>query len=224
MRRQRKIVFWILIRKSCEVSLFSGSLVCFLLPLFFGFCSWHCFSLQALQKFQFGFFVCGGGWGGCLFVSFGSRVCPNSTCTQLFLVSRSFFFCCWSRDVYRCRHCRKGSQVCLTLRYGLWVRTAGDNRKERNQEGRFLQILAHHYLHTMRRKKEQRVCTWSEGRVHFCRWCQKYCSNPLSLYESRPFLHQSGGQGWGVRALDLPGTGLRVSKQAARSVPKWLCI
>lgn len=32
------------------------------------------------------------------------------------------------------------------------------------------------------------------------------------------------GSGLGVRALDLPGTGLRVSKQAGRSVPKWLCI
>ena len=56
-----------------------------------------------------------------LFVSLGSRMCPNCACTQLFLVPYSFLvFCCLGRGVSRCKHCSpaakgpgpsKGSQV-----------------------------------------------------------------------------------------------------------------
>ena len=41
-----------------------------------------------------------------LFVTFGSRICPNCTCTQLFLVPYSFFvFCCSRRGVSKCKNC-----------------------------------------------------------------------------------------------------------------------
>ena len=46
-----------------------------------------------------------------LFVSFGSSICPNCTCTQLFLVPYSFFvFCCWRRGVSRCKHCSSAAK------------------------------------------------------------------------------------------------------------------
>ena len=46
------------------------------------------------------------------FISFGSRICPNCACTQLFLVPYSFFvFCSLRRGVSRCKRCSKGSQV-----------------------------------------------------------------------------------------------------------------
>ena len=40
---------------------------------------------MAIGFFLFGLFVF------CLFESFWSRICPNYTCTQLFLVAYSFF-------------------------------------------------------------------------------------------------------------------------------------
>ena len=46
-----------------------------------------------------------------------SRICPNCTFTQLFLVPYRFFvFCCWRRHLSRCKPCSRGSQVpaCLT--------------------------------------------------------------------------------------------------------------
>ena len=47
---------------------------------------------------------------------FWSRICPNYTWMQLFLVPYSFFvFCCWRRGVSRCKHCSKGFQVCLNI-------------------------------------------------------------------------------------------------------------
>ena len=52
-------------------------------------------------------------------VSFGFRICPNCSCTQLVLVQNSFsVFCCWRRSVSRCKHCCTGakdprSQACL---------------------------------------------------------------------------------------------------------------
>ena len=52
-----------------------------------------------------------------LFVSLGSRICPNCACIQLFLVPCSFFvFCCLRRGMSRSKHCTKGSQIpaCLT--------------------------------------------------------------------------------------------------------------
>ena len=56
------------------------------------------FLLQAPQKWQLGF--------SGLFVSFGSRICPDCACTQLFLVPYSFFVFCWSRrGVSVCKHC-----------------------------------------------------------------------------------------------------------------------
>ena len=70
------------------------------------------FLLQALQKWQLGFFG--------LFVSFGSRICPNCACTQLFLVPYSFFVILLLKErcvqVQTLQQCSKGSQVpaCLT--------------------------------------------------------------------------------------------------------------
>ena len=47
---------------------------------------------------------------------FWSRICPNYTWMQLFLVPYSFFvFCCWRRGVSRCKYCSKGFQVCLNI-------------------------------------------------------------------------------------------------------------
>ena len=41
----------------------------------------------------------------CLFVSFGSRICPNCTCMQLVLVPYSFFVFCSSRKgMSMCKH------------------------------------------------------------------------------------------------------------------------
>ena len=41
-----------------------------------------------------------------LFVSSGSRICPNRAGTQLLLVSYTFFaFCCWRGGVSRYKHC-----------------------------------------------------------------------------------------------------------------------
>ena len=60
--------------------------------------------LQAPQKLAVGLFG--------LFVSFGSRICPNCACAQLLLVPCSFFvFCCSKRDVSRCRHCSIAARV-----------------------------------------------------------------------------------------------------------------
>ena len=41
-----------------------------------------------------------------LFVSSGSRICPNRAGTQLLLVAYTFFvFCCWRGGVSRYKHC-----------------------------------------------------------------------------------------------------------------------
>ena len=51
----------------------------------------------ALQKWLLGFLVS-------LYLL--SRICPNCTCTQLFLVPYSFFvFCCSRRCLSGCKHC-----------------------------------------------------------------------------------------------------------------------
>ena len=188
---------------------FSAS--CCLFLLFFWFCSWHSFWLQALQKFQLRFFL-----GGVLFVSFGSRICPNYTCTVTFsLIS----FLCILLLEQRCVQVPALQQRVPGSSYlEVWAMRwgqLGTIRKRKIKEGRFLQIHAHHYLHTMRREEGWRSCTWSEGKVHFCRRCQKYCSSPLILYESRPFLHQSGGQrrGWGLWICRGRGSGFQSKLQ-----------
>lgn len=59
-----------------------------------------------------------------LSVSLGFRICPNCTCTQPFLVPRSFpVFCHSRRGVFRCKHCSKGSQVptCLMSNFPLFA-------------------------------------------------------------------------------------------------------
>ena len=68
------------------------------------------FLLWALQKWQIGVFF----WS---FWIFWSRICPNCACIQLFLVPYSFFvFGCLRRNLSRCKHCSKGSQVPACLR------------------------------------------------------------------------------------------------------------
>ena len=64
------------------------------------FCSPH---LRSWQPFRISLFI----------------ICPNCACRQ-FLVPYSFFvFCCWRRDLSRCKHSSKGSQVpaCLTVAF-----------------------------------------------------------------------------------------------------------
>ena len=91
-----------------------GWLRCFAHPLEGGVCRAHAqypaftpdmlFLLPGSSKLAVGFFG--------LFVSFRYRICPNCSCTQLFLVPYSFFvFCCWRRGVSRCKHCSKGAHV-----------------------------------------------------------------------------------------------------------------
>ena len=64
-------------------------------------------------------------------VSFGSSICSNCTCTQLFLVSSSFFvliFGCLKRGVSRCKHCSPAAKgptsqlisMSLTLQCEKW--------------------------------------------------------------------------------------------------------
>ena len=59
-----------------------------------------------------------GSWDFC---TFWSRICPNCTCTQLFLVPYSFFiFCSWKRGVSRYKLCSIAakdprSQRCLSF-------------------------------------------------------------------------------------------------------------
>lgn len=92
------------------------------------------FFLQALQKFQLGFFFFF--WGNSVSLYLLGPEFANYTYTRLFLVSYSFFvFCCWSRDVCMCRHCSKGPQVCLTLRCGLWWGQLGTDERKKNQGG-----------------------------------------------------------------------------------------
>ena len=60
----------------------------------------HSFYTPGSSKLAAG--VCG------LFLFFGSSICSNWACTQLFLVSYGFFvliFCCSRRAVSRCEHC-----------------------------------------------------------------------------------------------------------------------
>ena len=85
-----------------------------------------CFLLPALRKWQFGWFLFVFLFL-CLFLFvlafciFWSRICPNCTCTLLFLVPYSFFvFRSSRRGVSRCKHCStaaKGprSRACLRL-------------------------------------------------------------------------------------------------------------
>ena len=53
------------------------------------FCSRHRVFAPGSSKVAVGIFG--------LFVTFGSRICPNCACTQLFLVPYSFFVFCYSR-------------------------------------------------------------------------------------------------------------------------------
>ena len=70
------------------------------------FCFRHPVFVPGSSKVAVGFFG--------LFVSLGSRICPNCSCTYSFLVPYTFFvFCCWRRVVSRWKHCGKGSQACL---------------------------------------------------------------------------------------------------------------
>ena len=114
----------------------------------------------------------------------------------------------------RCKHCSKGSQVHLTLRCGLW---GEDNwgQSEKNQGGQVSSNSCPSLFTYNEKGGGMEVVTWSEGKVHFCRRCQKYCSSPLSLYESRPFLHQSGGQrrGWGLWMCWGQGSGFQSKLQ-----------
>ena len=85
------------------------------------------FLLPAVQKWQLSF------WSFCILLTI---ICPNCTCTQLFLVPYSLFvFCCPRRHSSRCKHRSKGSQlpvpICL-VRNGhlsqnvaleLWIET-----------------------------------------------------------------------------------------------------
>ena len=67
------------------------------------FCSRHPVFAPGSSKVAVAW-VLGGFFG--LFVSFGSRICPNCACTQLFLVPYSFFvFCSLRRGVSRCNVC-----------------------------------------------------------------------------------------------------------------------
>ena len=85
------------------------------------------FLLPAIQKWQLSF------WSFCILLTI---ICPNCTCTQLFLVPYSLFvFCCSRRHSSRCRHHSKGSQlpvpVCLirnvhlsqNVALELWIET-----------------------------------------------------------------------------------------------------
>ena len=65
-----------------------------------------CTSLAAKTCFYSRLFKCRSWVFWVTFVSFVSRICPNCSCTQLFLVPNSFFvFCCWRRSVSGCKHC-----------------------------------------------------------------------------------------------------------------------
>lgn len=60
-----------------------------------------------------------GFWSFCILLFL---MCLNCTCTQLFLVSFSFFvFCCWQRCLSRWKHWNKGSQApaCLIPLWGI---------------------------------------------------------------------------------------------------------
>ena len=62
------------------------------------FCSWH--RVFRSRLFRSGSWVF---WSFCILLSI---ICPNCTCTQLFLVPYSFFvFCCSRRGVSSCKYC-----------------------------------------------------------------------------------------------------------------------
>ena len=60
------------------------------------------------------------------------RICPNFTCTQLFLVPYSFFvFYCLSRCLSRWKRCRKGSQMPAFLNTAQNSRQAKPHRSQK---------------------------------------------------------------------------------------------
>ena len=57
-------------------------------------------------------------WSFCILLS---TVCPNCECSQLFLVSYSFFvFCCLGRLLSKCKDCSKGWQSHVLLEPITW--------------------------------------------------------------------------------------------------------
>ena len=83
-------------------------------------CRGMCSTLPLLQTPYFcSLLFRSGSWAFWVFLYLLSRICPNCTCMQLFLVPYSFFvLCSLRRGVSRCKHCStaaKGprSQACL---------------------------------------------------------------------------------------------------------------
>ena len=91
----------------------SGGGVCRGQAHYLCFCPRHPIFAPGSSKLAVGFFG--------LFVSFGSRICPNCAYTQLFLVPYSFFvFCCSRKGVSRCKYCSTAAKGPRSQPVSVW--------------------------------------------------------------------------------------------------------